>query len=516
MNARLIAIVVCVVTATVYLSMFMTGGSSTEKRSFVSKDRSENYKVKVISADLDDESLNALPKETFSYLAMIDAGSSGCRAHVYRYGKLGSVEGPLYILPHHVSKKVKPGLSSFAQNPQGAGVSLKDLIEFMRQEVPESDWAVTPIWLKATAGLRMLDPAQSDAVLSSVRAFLSDKANSPFMFRQSWARVISGNEEGGFGWIAYNYLRKIIGPKKTADGHQPYAVVEMGGASSQVSQLAPSKAEADKIPKDYRFSFTIEEDTFHLYTHSYLGFGAEQGREQLNKLLTSKLTAANAGDSKTETIRDPCLNAGFARPGTVARKETYEGPQGVYFNISGAADASICTTTVANVFSGGAGKTCDKSHEGPFSFGCTYQPAFVAESKNFLLFENFFYMSSAIGVKPVSAVAATPANAPPVAPAFPLITTPSHILDATSKICNTEWSAVQTVYPLDSQPKDVNTKMCFIGAYSYSFLTHGLGIPADKQVTIQREVGKSEIEWALGAAYKEAADFLKRTNLRPT
>lgn len=25
---------------------------------------------------------------------------------------------------------------------------------------------------------------------------------------------ISGNEEGGFGWIAFNYLKKIIGPKK--------------------------------------------------------------------------------------------------------------------------------------------------------------------------------------------------------------------------------------------------------------------------------------------------------------
>ena len=25
---------------------------------------------------------------------------------------------------------------------------------------------------------------------------------------------ISGNEEGGFGWIAFNYLKKVIGPKK--------------------------------------------------------------------------------------------------------------------------------------------------------------------------------------------------------------------------------------------------------------------------------------------------------------
>ena len=77
----------------------------------IAKDRSSTYKVKVFPNDLDDATLNALPKNSFSYLAMIDAGSSGCRAHVYRYGKLGTIDGPLYVLPDHVSKKVKPGLS---------------------------------------------------------------------------------------------------------------------------------------------------------------------------------------------------------------------------------------------------------------------------------------------------------------------------------------------------------------------------------------------------------------------
>ena len=65
---------------------------------------------------------------------------------MYRYGKLGSADGPLYILPQHISKKVKPGLSSFAHKPAEAGSSLTGLVEFMKQQVPESDWPVTPIW----------------------------------------------------------------------------------------------------------------------------------------------------------------------------------------------------------------------------------------------------------------------------------------------------------------------------------------------------------------------------------
>jgi Golgi nucleoside diphosphatase len=225
--------------------------------SSLEKDRAGNYDVKVFSGAASDVVLSQMSKESFSYLAMIDAGSSGCRAHVYRYGKLNSIDGPLYMLPQHDSKKVKPGLSSFAKKPTEAGASLQGLVDFIKTQVPEAQWVNTPIWLKATAGMRLIPETESTAVLDSVREFLGNKKNSPFIFHKSWARIISGNEEGGFGWIAFNYLKKIIGPKKVA-GLSPYAVVEMGGASSQVSQLAPSQKEADEIPPNYRFSFTIE------------------------------------------------------------------------------------------------------------------------------------------------------------------------------------------------------------------------------------------------------------------
>lgn len=76
-------------------------------RSYISPDRADNYHVKVFSMETSDAFLSKLSKDSFSYLAMIDAGSSGCRAHVYRYGKLGDITGPLYIVPQHDSKKVR-------------------------------------------------------------------------------------------------------------------------------------------------------------------------------------------------------------------------------------------------------------------------------------------------------------------------------------------------------------------------------------------------------------------------
>jgi len=476
--------------------IFLTIAYYSSSNNIIPKDRSETFNVKIIPSDLTDANLAELNQEVFSYVAVIDAGSSGCRAHVYRYGKLGSITGPLYVLPQHQSFKVKPGLSSFATNPNDAGPSLEKLVDFIKQQVPEMVWKDTPIWLKATAGLRMLDKSTSSEILLSVRNFLKDSSKSPFYFKPHYAQIISGSEEGAFGWIAFNYLKKVIGPKKVGNV-LPYAVVEMGGASSQVSQVAPSKAEADLIPSEYKYSFNIEEDEFNLYTYSYLGFGAEQGREGINKQLST------AQVSKTDLV-DPCLYRGYKRQ--VARKDPYEGPV-TTTSLTGASSNKLCIEEVSKLFGASDRSTCQV--KGPVSFNCIPQPAFVTASPNFLVFENFYYLSSAIGVK-----ADTESSSVSTDSTFPLITTPNEIYRATAKVCNMSWSEVQTTYPLDDQGKDTNLKWCFSGSYAYSFLTKGLGIPSDKRVTVQKFVDGSEIEWALGAALKEASDFLKRNNLR--
>lgn len=456
----------------------------------ISKDRADIYDIKVLPNDVSDDALNKLDATKFSYLAIVDAGSSGCRAHVYRYGKLESLSGPLYVLPQHTSKKIKPGLSSFANNPEDAGESLSGLIEFLKSQVPENYWSKTPIWVKATAGLRLLaldKKEKSDAVLKSVVKYLNDKTKCPFFFRSSWAKIISGNEEAGFGWIAYNYLKKIIGPKRNMN-QKPYVVVEMGGASSQVSQLAPTPY-SSSIPNDYKFSFDIEGTAYVLYTYSYLGFGADAARESVNKILldTDHPTVAN----------DPCLYNGYERLSS-ERKDPYEGPLGT--SVVGASKSGECPKNVAQLFKSNKG-SCPSA--GPHSFDCIYQPDFVTSSENILVFENFYYVTSALGLKSSDRAS------------FLLKTTPAEISNKAREICETEYSKVNADYPKDSQPKDVNLKLCFSATYASSFLTKGLGLKDDKLVTVQKEVEGNEIEWALGAAFKEAADFLKRTNLRP-
>lgn len=458
-------------------------------------DRSSLYHVKVLP-NMDDIELDTLPSSTFSYMAMIDAGSSGCRAHVYRYGKVKTQEGPLYILPKHLSLKVRPGLSTFANNPMNAGESLKGLIDFMKTQVPESDWGSTPIWLKATAGLRIIDPDVSEAILNSIRVFLSESSNSPFLFRSTWAKVIPGVEEGAFGWISYNYLKQIIGPKRSSNTQEilPFAVVEMGGASTQVTQIAPSDKEASSIPDSFKYTFTIEGQSYSLYTHSYLGYGAEQARQSFNKYISTTTTPGS----------DPCLNKGYERNGKAGA--VYEGPDDVI--VKGVSDSSSCMTGMKTLFP----SSCTNPNTilaKPLSFGCIYQPNFIQESMNFLVFENFFYTASGIDIEPTGEV-----HSPTSVAAFPRVTTLSDIQASARNVCAKNWSELTAEYPKDGTGKENNVKFCFTASFMSAFLSDGLHIPPNKLITIQQQVGTSDIEWALGAAYKEAADFLRKDSLR--
>jgi apyrase len=138
------------------LGMLLRGGGSTDIAA---------YNIKIIpstNAGEGDEKYDSLPKDAFSYITIVDAGSSGCRAHVYRYSKMGDITGKLYVIPKHNNKKIKPGLSSFASKPSEAGASLSGLVDFVKTEIPESMWSTSPIMLMATAGLRMLPPETSE------------------------------------------------------------------------------------------------------------------------------------------------------------------------------------------------------------------------------------------------------------------------------------------------------------------------------------------------------------------
>ena len=90
--------------------------------------------------------------KTERWAVVIDAGSTGSRVHIFKFLTVAS--GNLE-LQFDKFEQLKPGLSSFADDPAGAAKSLKPLIDLAISTVPSSLQSSTPIMVGATAGLTL-------------------------------------------------------------------------------------------------------------------------------------------------------------------------------------------------------------------------------------------------------------------------------------------------------------------------------------------------------------------------
>ncbi|RYH20812.1 hypothetical protein EON65_22435 [archaeon] len=80
--------------------------------------------------------------------------------------------GPLYLLPQHNSKKVKPGLSTFAADPTAAGASLQGLIDFVNAVEKRKRNLVLTLNGKSTVFMNKLFPAWADKMVN--KFFIKD------------------------------------------------------------------------------------------------------------------------------------------------------------------------------------------------------------------------------------------------------------------------------------------------------------------------------------------------------
>lgn len=87
---------------------------------------------------------------------------------------------------------------------------------------------------------------------------------NPFQFRPDWARVISGEEEGVFGWVAVNNMAGTL--LSTAAG--TVGALDLGGASTQIT-FSPTTT---SVLEDF-YELKLGEKLVRLYSHSFLGYG---------------------------------------------------------------------------------------------------------------------------------------------------------------------------------------------------------------------------------------------------
>lgn len=218
------------------------------------------------------------------FAAVIDAGSTGTRLHLFEFSHDTANEHSNFKLESEVFKEVKPGLSSFASTPKLAAESVHELLLTAKSVIPEGLWVHTPITLKATAGLRLLPEEQADAILSEVEAKVS---SSGLLMDDTGESVgmLSGTDEGVFGWFTLNYLLGRLGEEFSSE-FETAAALDLGGGSTQITFVPTDFANAlHGLPiESYSHQLTLFGQQVKLYTHSYLGNGLVAARIGIARL----------------------------------------------------------------------------------------------------------------------------------------------------------------------------------------------------------------------------------------
>ncbi|TKA83178.1 hypothetical protein B0A55_00716 [Friedmanniomyces simplex] len=256
------------------------------------------------------------------YGVILDAGSSGSRVYIYRWLNAQAARATgdataLASLPEiktkkKWNKKVHPGISTFGTKPERVGPDhLKDLVNFAQEHVPKDEVENTPIFLLATAGMRLLPDEQRTAVLEEICAYFQRTTQFQLPDCGLHVQVIPGETEGLYGWIAANYLLGGFDVPERHDhgkGHHTYGFLDMGGASAPLA-FAPNATEAERHAEDLKLlrlrRVGGEAVEYRVFVTTWLGFGANEARR---RYVQGLLEAYPDG---TLELPDPCLPVGL-------------------------------------------------------------------------------------------------------------------------------------------------------------------------------------------------------------
>jgi len=165
--------------------------------------------------------------------------------------------------------------------------------------------------------MRLLSPPKQAEILYETCRFLKTQTNFKIDAASdagpcgSSVRIITGEEEGLFGWIAVNYL--MDGFTGSLDQRTTYGFLDMGGASTQIA-FEPSeesrKSTNTKDLIDVRLRLMGGEEISHkVFVTTWLGYGTNQARERyVGKAISEFEETRKEGD---DVVEDPCLPKGL-------------------------------------------------------------------------------------------------------------------------------------------------------------------------------------------------------------
>ncbi|ODV97389.1 hypothetical protein PACTADRAFT_49110 [Pachysolen tannophilus NRRL Y-2460] len=296
----------------------------------------------------------------YNYIIIIDAGSKGSRAYIYNWLDAKTIYSktidddredlkkknlnlnlnlnlkffkridvnlfndnqlPAVGTESKWFKKIKPGLSTFNKQPKDSGNHhIKYLLESVSKIIPILQHNRTPIFLHATAGLRLLPPEEQKNLLNQVCKYILKNYKFYLPDCSSHINIIDGDVEGLYGWIALNYLMDSLEISKlnhnNEKSHSTYGLLDMGGGSTQIS-FQPNASE-ETAHSNALFNLQLaslghsEPDlNVNVFASSFLGYGLTQARETYIERLKKIKQIEIEKIENNALISDSCLPKGY-------------------------------------------------------------------------------------------------------------------------------------------------------------------------------------------------------------
>lgn len=397
----------------------------------------------------------------YDYIVVIDAGSKGSRANVYRtryfskpklstrtwkaeddddYGivqKDGVSKYPEIICMNSKNvKKIKPGIASFIDNlkklrKQYMGKLLKDVLKY----IPKDQVYRTPIFLHGTGGMRLLKPEDQKKILGEICDYVSSKFDFYLPDCDSHINSISGELEGLYSWIGVNYKYGVLGADSKIGS---FGILDMGGVSSQIALEPNITDNSGDQQRDYLFKLHLgyEGDLdglndFNVFSESFLG-GMNQIHTKYDELLIQQ------NDTK-----DPCLPKNFVKMIPFNEVENQLTGSGEFFECLDSLNTlltSITTTKSCNLTSSTSSvSSCLLSDSMPFlNFNIEKFigiNGFYSNLKNFMNYKQFY--------------------------------------EKTNKLCSSQYTDLLN----KDSDTDKTSELCFKSSWIINVLHNGLGFP---------------------------------------
>uniref|UniRef100_T1IIW9 Uncharacterized protein n=1 Tax=Strigamia maritima TaxID=126957 RepID=T1IIW9_STRMM len=235
------------------------------------------------------------------YGIVVDAGSSHSELSLFRW-KGEKLRGTGEVIQLTDCEVEGNGISYYGDinKPEGAGESLKACISEAVRKVPDDRHSFTPIYLGATAGMRILQQARPDtakAVFDSVSKAFEETS---FKITRNNVRMVKDQEEGLYAWVAANLIQETLG--QAGDKVQTSGTLDMGGASTQIA-FETSERKPSASPDDH-VSLRLYGHEFNVFTHSYLCFGQ-------NEVIKRAKAQVVLNSSPTTLYTHPCLHSDY-------------------------------------------------------------------------------------------------------------------------------------------------------------------------------------------------------------